>query len=282
MLNRSHDDSDPTHEWQTRVRLRDGIELAVSVTGRGDALVMIPGLGATRSVYATLVDRLAPEHQVVTFDPRGVGQSEVPNGPCTMDILAADIADILDSLGIARAAVWGASMGGLVAQQFALDHPNRVGPLILAATGPGRAHGVAPSADVDRRLLGGGARTPAEAYRTACTVLYSHAFQQAHPEFIDREVDRRSRQPVSGRAFREHLAASRGANPWPRLAQITSPALVLHGSEDLVVPAANARLLAERIPGARLRWMDGAGHLFFHERPDDTARAVVDFLTEYR
>lgn len=264
---------------ETRVAAPDGIDLAVSISGDGPPLLLIPGLGATRVVFDPIVPLLAPHHRVVVYDQRGIGASQLTPGPYTTEQLADDAAAVLDGLGIDRAAVvLGASFGGMVAEQVAIRHPQRLGALLLAATGPGHAHLVQePDPSATDALLGKGARTPADAYRLACTVLYSRRFQEDHADFIDAQVRDRAARPIAARAFQAQLAASRSHDVWQELPSIMAPTLVLHGSDDAVMPLPNARALCERIPGARLEVFDGAGHLFFHEEPERTAAAVVSF-----
>jgi pimeloyl-ACP methyl ester carboxylesterase len=256
----------------------DGVRLGLSVQGDGEPLLMIPGLGATRRVYEQIVPMLARRHRVIVYDPRGVGSSDVPAGPYSMSRLAADCVAVAAACGAQDFQLFGASMGGLTAQHVAVLHPGRVTRLVLAATGPGRHTAVPAAPEAMAALLGRGARTPAEAYRMACTVLYSPRFQHDHPEFIEAEVAHRAAHPITGRAFTAQFRASRDADVGGRLSDIGVPALVLHGTEDVLVPLANAEALTRLIPGARRYWFDGRGHLFFHEDPDHTAEVVLSFL----
>lgn len=256
----------------------DGTPLAVSVRGAGPPLLMIPGLGSARRVYDPLVARLAGSLRLVVFDPRGIGASGITDGPYTMSQLAADAAAVLDAAGEPAAAVWGASMGGMVAQHLALDHAARVSALVLGCTGPGGAHAVRADPEATRALLGRGARTPGEAYRMACSVMYTPRFQAEHPGFIDAQVEERERHPVRARAFSAQYEAVRGHDTWERLGGLATPTLVVHGELDRVMPAANAQVLATRIPGARLELLGGAGHLFFHEDPDRAAALILDLV----
>jgi pimeloyl-ACP methyl ester carboxylesterase len=263
---------------ELRARTADGTELAATVSGDGPPLLMIPGLGASRRVYASLLPLLTPRLRVVVFDPRGVGESGYTPGPYSMAQLAADAASVLDAAGLEVAAVWGASMGGMVAQHLALLHPERVSRLLLACTTCGGSHAVPPTAAAAAALLGKGARSPGEAYRLACTVLYAEDWQAAHPDFIDREVAERERHPVRGGVFSAQQSAVRGHDTYDARPRITVPTLVVHGDADAVVPAENGRILTERIPGARLHLLPGRGHLFFHESPEESATAVVGFV----
>jgi pimeloyl-ACP methyl ester carboxylesterase len=264
---------------ERRVPAPDGAELAVTVAGDGPPLLLIPGLGATRVVFAPLMPLLTPWFRVAVYDQRGIGASQVTPGPYSTEQLAYDATAVLDGVGFGRATVLGASFGGMVAQELAIRHPEHVGSLVLAATGPGHGRlSVEPAPEAADALLGKGARTPEEAYRIACTVLYSRRFQDEHPEVIEAQVRDRASRPIDGRAFRAQLAASWGHDAWDRLGAIVAPTLVMHGSDDAVMPLANASVLAQRIPGARLVVFEGAGHLFFHEEPERTVETVRAFL----
>lgn len=261
-------------------RTADGITLAATAHGRGPALLMIPGLGSSRRVYEPVVPLLAEHHRVIVYDPRGIGDSEVTDGPYTMAQLAADATCVLDAAGEEQAAVFGASMGGMVAQHLALDHPQRVARLVLACTGPGTPHAVPAERDATRALLGKGAKTPEEAYRIASSVLYTPTFRAAHPDFVEAQVRERGRRPVRARAFSAQYEAVRHHDTWDRLPELGMPVLVVHGSNDEVMPPGNGELLARRIPGARLAILDGLGHMFFHEDPEASARVILDFLDD--
>ena len=259
-------------------RTADGTGLSVQVSGEGAPLLLIPGLGAGRSAFDPIVPDLARSHSVITFDPRGIG--ELGGGAnTTLPAMARDVVDVLDAVGVEAAAVLGASMGGLVAQHLVVDHPGRVADLILAATAPGGDNGVDPKPDDQAALLGRGARTPEDAYRMACTVLYSPQFQRTHREFIEAQIRERALHPVRPRVFSAQFNAMwQPDNSFGRLAAVAMPTLVMHGTDDVVTPFENARILARQIPGARLRAFEGCGHLFFHERPAETARVVSEHL----
>ena len=256
----------------------DGVDLAVYVAGDGAPLLLIPGLGARSTVFDPLAPELSRRHRVITFDPRGLGDSG-NGGAVTLANMALDAVAVLDAADVETAAVFGASMGGLIAQHFVVDHPERVARLMLVATAPGGGHGVAANPADRAALLGKGARTPEDAYRMACSVLYSPQFQRTHPAFIEAQISERARNPVGPRVFSAQiLAMSQPDDSFERLTGVTAPTLVMHGTGDVVTPYENARILAQQIPGATLRPFDGCGHLFFHERSTETARVVDEFL----
>ncbi|MBV8196414.1 MAG: alpha/beta fold hydrolase [Candidatus Dormibacteraeota bacterium] len=241
--------------------------------------MLIPGLGATRRVFDPLVPSLGHRLRVATYDQRGVGDSPFGAQGLTMRLMASDAVAVLDALGVERANVFGASMGGVVAQQLVVDHPHRVNRLLLAATQPPAGAAVPADPLATDALLGKGTRTPAEAYRRACTVLYSVAFQRTHQEFIDEQVRTRAAHPIAARVFTaQRRALATHSDVWSRLPSIAAPTLIMHGTADVVSPFENARLLAGRIPGAQTRWFTDCGHLFFHERPEESARVVHEFI----
>ena len=264
------------------VTTADGIELAAEVHGEDvpgrPSLLLIPGLGATRRIMDPLIPYLTPFRRVVVYDQRGVGASQMTDPPWTLRLLGDDAAAVATTLATPPCDVLGASMGGMVAQHLAADHPEIVRRLVLAATTPGGDRAIARNRYVRERLLGRGARTPAEAYRLASTVLYSDRFLHAHPDFIEAQVAERAAHPVRARTFSAQNAAASDHDMWERLPGFRMPVLVLHGTDDMLMPVGNAERLAARIPASRHYWFPGGGHLFFHEDPRRTAEVIRQFL----
>lgn len=258
----------------------DGTPLSVTVlAGRGHPVVMIPGLGSSRHVYKPIIQAWPTDRTLITFDPRGIGDSPPGDAPITLDQLADDALAVLEAVA-AGGSLFGASMGGMVALHALLRKPHAAVAAILAATTAGGPSS-RPAPDwATERLLGRGARTPGDAYRAACTVLYAPWFQAASPDFIDDEVAYRSAHPVSGRVFAAQRAAVLGHDVAERLGEIRTPLLVLHGEDDLLQPWENGRDLAEGAHAA-FHLIPRGGHLFFHETPADSARLMEAFLAEH-
>jgi pimeloyl-ACP methyl ester carboxylesterase len=164
-------------------------------------------------------------------------------------------------------------MGGRVAQWLAADHPERVHRLVLGCTSPGAPHGVERSPQVRRSLA---QRDGRAARRALLELMYSPAWLATHPGPYDTIGD--PRMPPYAR--RRHLAASAEHDSWAVLPHITAPTLVVHGTDDVFNPTANAPLLTERIPNARMHLIEGARHAYFEEYRAIASPLVVDFLRD--
>jgi pimeloyl-ACP methyl ester carboxylesterase len=247
--------------------------------GDGEPLLMIPGFSTNATVYWALAPLLARHFRVVLMDPRGAGRSDVPEPPYTMRHFADDCAAVLDAAGIDSAHVLGTSFGGMVAQHLALEHPQRVRGLVLGCTTPGGASHVAPQPqDIGLLLTSGDIADPVESLRSLYPVNYSDAFCAENDAVLCSMAvaNAHLRSRPQGRAGQ--LAAATSHDTLDRLPQIAAPTLVLHGEDDRIVPAANGRLLAERIPAARHIEYPGARHTFFTECAERVAHDVTSFL----
>jgi pimeloyl-ACP methyl ester carboxylesterase len=246
-------------------------------TGRGEPVVLVMGLGMAATGWWRTVPVLAKELRVICFDNRGAGRSDKPPGRYTLTQMADDALAVMDAANIATASVYGISLGGMIAQVLALRHPERLRALVLGASTPGgRSHQLpAPEVlDFVRRRPG----MPAEEAAWASVPYnYGTATRERHPERIAEDIRRRLRFPADVVGYRAQLAAAMGHDTNGRLQKLSMPTLVLHGSEDRMVPVANGLLLAASIPGARLQVLEGAGHLYPTDAPE-ADRKVLRFL----
>jgi pimeloyl-ACP methyl ester carboxylesterase len=254
---------------------RDGTHLYYEVTGAGESLMLVAGQAQGRGAWHGVRDDFAARHRVIVFDHRGTGDSDKPEQPAySTRGFADDAVAILDDLGIARAHVYGISMGGRVAQCMAAYHAARVGALVLGCTTPGNAHAVRRPAEVDPVLASG---NPAH----LMPFLVSPAWMQANRAFLA-ELDAMTRsRPVPTYARALHYRANEGHDVWDLLPGITAPTLVVHGSDDQMNVPANAEVLAKRIPGAELRIIDGARHAYYYEFRAEASQLVLDFLARH-
>lgn len=262
----------------------NGIELYYEIQGAGTPLVLLAGLGYSGWQWRKMAPLLAPHCQVILPDNRGMGRSSKPPGPYTATMLATDIAGLLDALGLDRAAILGHSMGGFVAQALALEFPQRVSKLILAATNFGGPRHV-PITPAAMAVLTDTTGDPLTRLRNGIIVSTAPGFADAHPEIVAEWLAWRAANPLDPVGYQAQLAIGLGLlRPETafdqRLPAITAPTLILFGAHDAVVPPANAALLAQQIPHSRVHILPDAGHFFPLETPEEAARVVVEFVCE--
>jgi 3-oxoadipate enol-lactonase len=252
--------------------------LHFETTGEGPAVLLIMGLGLPGDAWWRTVPVLARSLQVVTFDNRGSGRSERPAGRLTLAGMAADAVSVLDAAGIARAHVYGISMGGMIAQELALRYPDRVNSLVLGATSAGGVAATPPDRET-LAFLARRATVPDEEGRWASVpYVYSERTRRSGGGRIGEDFARRRAYRFDPVGYGAQLAAAAGHDAARRLGDIAAPTLVLHGAEDRMVPPANGRALAARIAGSRLLELDDAAHLYTTDEPAADV-AVLEFLT---
>jgi pimeloyl-ACP methyl ester carboxylesterase len=257
------------------------------VEGSGPPLLMISGFSAQASGWnEPFVRRLQAQFRTIRFSHRGTGTSDRLAGEITVRDLADDAAGLLTALGIEKAHVLGVSMGGMVAQELALNHPHRVQGLVLGCTGCGGSHshreggavGAAP--EVMALLTPQPDLSREEQVRRSWPAVTTPEFIESHREVMEERLRTSLINPTSIETSMRQMAAIQAFDSFDRLPQIDAPTLVLHGDRDVLVPIANAQILKDRIRGAELRIVPGAGHLFTWEFPEESAAAVVEFLTK--
>lgn len=255
-------------------------EIYYEVHGDGEPLVLIMGQGSDHHGWDLVRNDFAARYRVIVFDHRGTGQSDKPREPAyTTKGFAADVIALMDHLGIARAHCYGISMGGRICQWLAIDHAERVGAVVLGCTTPGNPHGIKRPPEVDA-LMANRPTDPEAAMRFHAEQMVSPEWLAKHPDY-EAYLRRRAENPIPPYAQKLHYAASEGHDSWDRLPEISVPVLVIHGTNDHINPTANGPLLAERIPGAELRLIEGGRHGFFNEFREEASAAVLDFLARH-
>ncbi len=261
----------------------NGNDLYVERRGGGEPLLLVQGMtGHSLHWGEPFLAALEEHFELVLYDHRGVGRSAPSDGPFTIADLAADALGVLDVLEIERAHVLGISMGGMVAQELALSAPERVRTLTLGATycgGPGaRFTDERVVNTIAMALLSGDAERK---IRTGWEFNVSPPFATADGNF-ERFSGLAALYPVALDMIMAQLQAIMGHDTSARLAQIGAPTLVLHGSADQMLAAANGVIVAGLIPGARLELLQGVGHLFFWEQPERAAQLVREHAVAAR
>lgn len=248
----------------------DNLRLWYDESGAGpETVLLIAGQAMTHHSWRRTAQALGVDRRVLVYDHRGVGASEsrFPTGWSTRDF-ARDAIAVLDAAGVERAAVFGHSMGGRIAQWVAADFPERVTALVLSATTVGDSHGVVRESGATAALLAG---TP----ETLLPLFASRAWLTSNPDDVRKLLP----QPHDATARRAHFGASATHDGSTALPLIAAPTLVLHGEDDALAPVGNARILADRISAARLHVVPRGRHMFLAEFPR-TLQVVIDFLDE--
>ncbi|MGO9512082.1 MAG: alpha/beta fold hydrolase [Steroidobacteraceae bacterium] len=249
--------------------------------GRGEPLLMINGLGTTAHLWHRSRSVFAKSFRTIALDNRGVGRSDAPAGVYSISLMASDAVAVLDAAGIDEAHVLGVSLGGMIAQELALQHPRRVRSLILGCTAAGELlgpHAVAAEPEALLALMRRGT-TPEESNEAFVPFLYDVSTPR---ERIDEDMAVRLKWYPTAQGYMGQLQGVSGWDAYERLTQITAPTLVIHGETDRLIPPANAAIIAKRIPGAKLVLIPHAGHVFWTDQPSAAHHAILEFLGAQR
>lgn len=265
------------------------VQLAYEEQGSGDAVVLISGGpmdmdqwdGLIRSLSAGLsAGPSAPgagARRVIRFDQRGVGASDGPPEGYTIEQMAADTLALVAALVAAPCVLVGNSLGGSIALEAALQAPESVRGLVLAATSAGPA-GPAMPAQTQTTMFRGSALPVAEAAAVLQEVIFASDYPRQHPESLERAIAKRAASTAPLIATLGPLQSAAAYNPLPRLESLRMPVLILHGEADRMVPVGNATLLGEHIAGSRVVTVPGAGHGLVLEAAEAVNAALEEFL----
>ena len=252
-----------------------GAELYWERSGRGEPLLLIQGMSGTHITWGEpFLSRLEPDFDCVVFDNRGIGNSAEVSEPFTIEELADDALTVMDAAGLESAHVLGISMGGMVAQQLALKAPERLRTLTLGCTYPGGEGSslIAPE-DAGPLLEAFASANLDRVFKAAYDVNLSPAFRADVSHYAEFTA-MAGALPARHATVQLQIQAIGGHDTQARLAEITAPTLVIHGTEDKMIPVANGELIASLIPGAKLEIFDGVGHLFWWEQPERSAELI--------
>lgn len=251
------------------------LRVTVENPGVGRPLLLINGIGATGDLFEPLRQHLQ-DRETIAFDAPGVGGSPTPIAPYSMRKLAAIVAGLVDELGHRQVDVLGLSWGGALAQELAHQHPAVVHRLILAATMTGVTS--VPGRPAALAILMSPARYYSPEYlKRIAPTLYGGAIRHM-PELLDEHARLRAARPPSRVGYMYQLGAIQRWSSLPWLHRLPHRTLVLAGDDDPIVRMVNGRLLANRIPDARLHVVKGGGHLFLFTRGAEMGEIIDDFL----
>jgi len=255
--------------------VNQGTKIFWDEEGAGDPILLIMGLGYPAIAWYRTRPVLAREFRTIALDNRGVGRSERPSGPYPIPLMASDAAAVLDAAGVENAHVYGVSMGGMIAQEFALQYPQRVRSLILGCTAAGGPTAIRADADATKMLMARGSMTADEAAQAAVPFIYDPETPRSR---VDEDIEVRRPWFPHADAYNAQLQGILAWEAYSRVQNISAPTLVIHGETDRLVPPGNGKLIAEKIPGAQLVRLPHASHIFSTDQPAAANRAVLEFL----
>lgn len=268
----------------------NGVRLSFELRGSGPPLVLIAGTGFPGATWDDdLVGPLAEHHTVLTFDHRGTGATPASSERLSTKLFARDALGLMDALGLDAAHVLGHSMGGRVAQHVALDHPERVRTLILAATGPGQFRADRPvTRGVPVHTAVGLVEMGYERYMREhlAATFFTPEFAAERPDRVERLFKLYWDHRPDLESYLRHVVARQEHQTADRLAEIGVPSLVLIGDRDTVVMGTGSHwdqsaYLAEHLPNAETRVISGAAHGYFWQCPEETVSAILEWTSKH-
>jgi 3-oxoadipate enol-lactonase len=264
-------------------RIRAGtIEINYETYGEGEPLLLIMGFGAAGAAWLPILPML-PGFKCIYFDNRGTGSSDAPPDGYTIPQMADDASSLLSALGIAKAKVFGISMGGMIAQELSLGHPQQVEKVVLGCTTPGGSNAVRPPDEQIEQLMHGLDLVDSDNLEAALDVmmplLFPEDFIADHPELRQFMAAGLKMSPPPRREILELTRAGvLDFDAYDRLPQIKCPVLIVHGDKDVLALPENAVLIRNRIPQAELLMIPGAGHSFAAADPVGIHKRITQWL----
>jgi pimeloyl-ACP methyl ester carboxylesterase len=260
-----------------KVKVGD-IDISYKMFGKGQPLLLIPGFSMTMDGWDPIVlDKLSSNHTIIIFDNRGIGDTTAGIKNPSIQQFANDTAGLIDTLGIKKPVdILGLSMGGLIAQEITLLHPDKVNRLIIYASSCGGKESLPPqvSPDVMTSMVSGNASTD-----TFLSTLFPKGWIKQHTDYIQKNFV----FPM-GKVSKESLklqfeATSKWTGTCNRLSTITKPTLVITGTEDITSPPTNSLMIAKKISGAWLVQIKGGGHGLMFQYPEQFTAVLETFLS---
>lgn len=250
--------------------------------GSGHPLLLLTGLGGSRLGWWKQIEPFSRKFRVINMDNRDAGDSALGTGAYGIADMAEDTAGVIQNLKLKPTHVVGISMGGMIAQELAIRHPESVDRLVLVSTTAGGASNVSPRPEIAALLARSPGEDPEARVRRTYTLISGTGYMAEHPEDLDRIWRNALAKPMSLESYQRQLGACMAhyaQGTADRLAQITAPALVIHGDYDPLIPYANGKYLAGHIKTARLVTLPGVGHLTPVEAAEQFNREVLEFLS---
>jgi len=252
-----------------------GTDLHYLRGGEGEPLLLIQGMSATHLTWGRpFLDEMERSFECIVFDNRGMGLSGEAEMPFTIADMAGDTAGLLDALGLDTVHVVGISMGGMIAQELALAHPDRIRTLTLGATYCGGPEGTLMEPE-DLQMLGAALASGDrdQVYRAMWEINMSPGFREEESRYAA-FTEMAAALPAPKQVIMQQMRACGFHDTSERLGSLTPPTMVVHGDADRLLGPGNGRQIASLIPGARLEMLADVGHMFWWEQPQRSAELI--------
>ena len=264
-----------------RAKVND-INIYYEIHGEGYPFLFVRGLSSSLESWPPYsIAQFSKNFKTILFDNRGAGKSDAPDGKYSAKMMAGDIIGLMDALSIKQAYLLGYSMGGCIAQELVLNYSNRITKLILTSSWVGPSHGIPPIpeknpfTDMLSLLKEGNYEKVAKNLTGA---LFPEEYKKNNPKTIEKVFNNYLNNPPSPKGFESQAAYTETYDTYGRLSKIRIPTLILHGTEDVILPVKNAKILAEKIPSAELVLVENTGHGMIVQENKHWTQKIIDFL----
>ncbi len=257
----------------------NGISIYYEEKGQGEPLLLLNGLAFPHDLWFAQIEDLSKDFRVIAIDNRGIGRTDKPDEPYSIAQMASDTVGLMSALGIEKAHLAGLSMGGFIAQEIALTHPQRIGRLILIATSLGGARSWEEGKPFWEKVFAEvKGKTAEQIYRLDLTMMTAPGFAESSPEILEKAVCLRLRHVQPLHAFMRQQAACAGFDSCDRAARISQPTLIILGDSDPIFPMALADDLRRALPAAKMTIYENCGHAIHLEKPERLSSDIRHFL----
>ncbi|MEE9378603.1 MAG: alpha/beta hydrolase [Candidatus Lokiarchaeia archaeon] len=262
-----------------KIKVND-INIYYESHGDGFPLIMIFGLSVCLKVWdAPLISAVSKRFKTILFDNRGAGQTDIPEGEYTIKMMADDTVGLMDALNIECANVLGFSMGGIIAQELALNYPEKVEKLILWSSACGGRKTIPPLLAAYKFLFGAiEGLTPERMAKSTIPLIFTKEFIKNNPEYITDKIQRILKCRIPYSSYVRQIKALINGNTCRRLKKLNTPTLIMQGKEDIIDPPKNGEILAELIPNAKLVLFEKSAHAIFPHEPELFLKTLFEFL----
>lgn len=254
----------------------NGTKIFWTEQGAGEPLLLIMGLGGSHREWRRILPPLAEKYRVIMFDNRGAGETVFTAEPFSIPLMASDAKAVLDAANVESAHILGMSMGGMIAQEFALEFPETTRSLILTVTACGGRESVLAKSEVLFALQGRGVSTPEHAFWAMSPYIYD---KDTPRELLEEDLNSREGNFTKPENYMRQLQAVMAWHgTFARLPNIKIPTLVIGGANDQLIPCANSEIIAAQIPNAKLVKLENSSHIFTTDQTEKSVEAILEFL----